>query len=139
MLSSVGYKTLGPANKSVIQMTKYKSKNDQVLVIQKDIRKGIDMIHEHLDNKIPIIVGTDHSLGHTGNYDKTTDHWILIVGRKTDNKGVYFLFFDPQTGYKSIGTSAENRLTIQSDFTLKGNYRKKMYTVTMVRPSLKKK
>ena len=143
MLSSCGYTAVSSTDKSVVQMTKYKSNEEQIIVIQKDIQKGLAVIHEHLDNGIPIIVGVDHSLGDTGNVDETTDHWILIVGRKTDADGIHFLFFDPQTGNKSIGTSDKNRLTVQEDYTLKGSYRvgskyEKKYCVTMVRPTKNK-
>lgn len=137
MVGSVGYKSVAVTDKSVIQMTKYKSVEEEILVVQKDVKKGIQLIHDFLDDEKPIIIGIEHKLGHTGNYDKTTDHWLVIVGRKTDDKGVHFLFFDPQTGHKDIGTSQKNKLTIQDDFTLKGKYRNKPYTVTMVRPVVK--
>ncbi|TAJ15400.1 hypothetical protein DMA11_01830 [Marinilabiliaceae bacterium JC017] len=74
MLNSCGYTTTPPHYSSVIQMTKYKSNDNQVLVIQNEIEKGVKLIHDHLDKSIPILVGTDWKLGHTGNFDKTTDH-----------------------------------------------------------------
>ena len=143
MVKSIGYKAVSVDDKSVIQMTKYKSQEEQILVIQKDIKKGIQLIHDFLEEGKPIIVGIEHSKGNTGNYDKTTDHWVVIVGRKTDDEGVHFLFFDPQTGNKNIGTSQKNKLTIQDNYTLEGTYRlgskyEKKYIVTMVRPIVKK-
>ena len=137
MLESCGYQPVNITDPSVFQMTKYKSATQQVLEIQPNIQKGIEIIDDHLERGVPITVGVDHSLDHTGNYDKTTDHWILIVGRKADEKGIYYRYFDPQTEFEKIGTSKENILTIQDNYTLKGVYRGKKYTVTVVRPSIK--
>ncbi len=136
MLASCNYASVAVTDASVVQMAKYKSAEEQVLVIQNDVEKGVQVIHDHLENEKPIMVGVDHSLGHPGNYDETTDHWIVVVGRKTDSEGTHFLFFDPQTSHKSIGTSEDNKLTVQDDYSLKGTYRGKTYTVTMVRPSI---
>ena len=137
MLNFVGYEPVDKTSKEVVQMTKYKSETQQVLEIQPNIQKGIEIIDKHLERGVPITVGVDHSLDHTGNYDKTTEHWILIVGRKADEKGIYYRYFDPQTEFEKIGISKENILTIQDNYTLKGVYRGKKYTVTVVRPSIK--
>jgi hypothetical protein len=143
MLNFVGYEPVDKTSKEVVQMTKYKSETQQVLEIQPNIQKGIEIIDKHLERGVPITVGVDHSLDHTGNYDKTTDHWILIVGRKADEKGIYYRYFDPQTEFEKIGTNLDNKLYLQEDSTLKGTYRKgskyeKKYTVTVVRPNIEK-
>ena len=141
MINSAGYKTVPPDNSRVIQMTK--ANKDGVLEVQKDVKKGLEMIDKHLEESKPIIVGTDWKAGDTGNHDKTTDHWIVIVGKGEDKNGVYYNYFDPQTSQNAVGTNSGNKLYIQKDGTLKGDYRtgtdyERTYTVTMVRPSDKK-
>ena len=138
MLNSCGYKSVFVKDPSVFQMTKCdecESKNKHILINQPNIQKGIQIIDDHLERGIPIVVGVDHSSGHTGNHDKTTDHWILIVGRQC-NKKIEYLFFDPQTSNKDRGTSKNNVLILQEDNSLKGIYKNKTYIVTMVRPSI---
>ena len=138
MLNSCGYKSVSVKDPSVFQMTKCdecESKNKHILINQPNIQKGIQIIDDHLERGIPIVVGVDHSSGHIGNHDKTTDHWILIVGRQC-NKKIEYLFFDPQTSNKDRGTSKNNVLILQEDNSLKGIYKNKTYIVTMVRPSI---
>lgn len=141
MLESSGYVTSDPSDSSVVQMTKYDK--DGVLTIQDGIVEGKRIIDSHLDSGKPIIVGVDWITGHTGNYDKTTDHWIIIVARIVENNSTCYRYFDPQTSQEGIGTSENNKVCLQSDGTIKGRYREgsdydREYTITMVRPSKNK-
>ncbi|MFZ5972425.1 MAG: hypothetical protein ACOYXA_12605, partial [Bacteroidota bacterium] len=138
MLESSDYITVEPFDSSVVQMTKYNSEG--VLTIQKNIEEGKSVIDSHLDSGKPIIVGVDWKPGHTGNYDETTDHWIIIVARIIAGNSTCYRYFDPQTSQKEVGTSEANKLCVQSDGTIKGRYREgsdydREYTITMVRPS----
>lgn len=140
MLESAGYQCVDPGDESVVQMMKYDSMG--VLTVQKDIAKGLPLIDSYLSKGMPIVVGVDWKPGHTGNYDATTDHWVVIVAKTEDNKNICYQYFDPQTSIEDIGTSSENKLCLQSDGTLIGRYRPesdydRTYTVTMVRPSKK--
>ncbi len=141
MLESAGYTPVSSADTTAIQMTKYDSEEN--LVVQSRIRQGVVLIDAHLDNSKPIIVGVDWKSGHTGNYDETTDHWIVIVGRKIENGIKCYLYFDPQTSNLDIGSSDNNKLCLQEDGRLTGRYREgtsydRTYTVTIVRPSIPK-
>ncbi len=141
MLNSAGYNTVAPNDSSAVQMTKY---NEQgILTLQEDYQNGIDLINNHLDSNKPIVVGVDWKSGHTGNYDKTTDHWVVVIGREVTLKETCYLYHDPQASQLAVGTDANNKLCIRLDGTLSGRYRKgttydRTYTVTMVRPSIKK-
>jgi hypothetical protein len=141
MLESSGYTTVEPSDTSVVQMTKYNE--DGVLTIQENIEKGKILIDNHLNSGRPIIVGVDWKPGHTGNYDQTTDHWIILVARIIQGNLTCYRYFDPQTGQEEVGTSEANKLCVQSDGTIKGRYREgsdydREYTITMVRPSKNK-
>lgn len=102
-------------------------------------------IDEQLENACPIVVGVDHTYGNAYNADKTADHFVVIVGRKYDEKGkLYYLFYE--VGTHSInernyqwGTSDSNKLYIHSNFVLSGQIQigsKKNYIVTQVRVNI---
>jgi len=74
------------------------------------LSKGLSYLKYALSKGIPVIVGVDNKSGHPGNLDKSTDHFIVIVGMGTDVKGKYFLFFDNASGSVSQGASNENKL-----------------------------
>ncbi|MEQ9219096.1 MAG: fibronectin type III domain-containing protein [Cyclobacteriaceae bacterium] len=138
MLETAGYETVEPNHADVIQMTQVNSEN--VLEVQDNISDGINLINEHLDEGIPIMVGADYHDGHPGNVDETTDHWLVIVGRNTENGETCFRYYDAQTGHESIGTNEENLLCEEEDRRLTDIYREgspyeRTYTITMVRPS----
>ncbi|WP_438710336.1 hypothetical protein ACSTS3_15075 [Aquimarina muelleri] len=143
MIGSAGFKTTSyGAHKDNLQMVKY-GQDGVTLVNQPQIKKAKKMIDEHLENGKPIIVGTDWKPSHTGNADKTTDHWVVIVGRKTTDGTDSYLFFDPQTSSDSHGTSKKNLLLFRENGRLTGGYttlgkEARTYTVTMVRPSFEK-
>ncbi|MFK8274608.1 hypothetical protein ACI76Y_02865 [Capnocytophaga cynodegmi] len=110
------------------------------LFIDRDITKqSVEYIDEQLEKGKPILVGVDHTYKYKGgfNNDLSTDHFIVIVGRKRDpDKGIYYLFYEVATSNKDKGTSDDNKLFIQEDFTLKGNpkYKKdRIYIVLQVR------
>lgn len=129
-------------DKRNISMIKYNKEGE--LEVQPYVKKGLELIDEQINDDKPIIVGVDWKAGHTGNADKTTDHWIIIVGRGKDDTGVYYNYFDPQTSQKPIGTDDKNKLYLQKDNSLKGDFRvgskyERTYVVTMVRPSYLKK
>ncbi len=143
MLESKGCKVCDVTDPKNKQMTKYNDPSVFVLANQDDIEEGLDLIHNTLDKGEPIIVGVDWKDGNTGNYDKTTDHWIIIVGRDYTidvawNYREFFYYYDPQTSQQVVGTSKKNKLFLQSNGRLVGDYRvgtqyERTYTVTMVR------
>ncbi|HNP08519.1 MAG TPA: fibronectin type III domain-containing protein, partial [Cyclobacteriaceae bacterium] len=140
MLKNAGYQAVAANHEDVVQMTIADENGD--LVIQDDILDGIQLINDHLNRNIPIMVGVDYHDGHPGNSDQTTDHWLVIVGRTTTNNQTCYRYYDAQTGIESIGTSTDNELCEQDDHSLKDTYREgsvyeRTYTVTMVRPSEK--
>ncbi len=78
------------------------------------------------------------------NADKTTEHFVTIVGMGEDKKGKYFLFYDNASGYVSAGASLNNKLYCNcEEYKLEGvgdvgntylqGTSKKRYVVTQVR------
>ena len=113
-------------------------------VTKKSKLAGIDAIHRSLESGNAIMVGVDY--GKTkhddNNQDKTTDHFIVIVGRGSDDNGEFFTFYENAVNNKDKGTKiSTNRLYIQSDGTLKGKTswsNKLTYIVTQVGPNKEK-
>ncbi|MTI31745.1 hypothetical protein [Xanthovirga aplysinae] len=124
-------------NKALFQIA---TEKDNKLVVNPNIaQNAIKYINEQLELNKPILVGVDHTYKYKGgfNNDFTTDHFIVIVGRGYDkDKGDYYLFYEVGTKHKTNGTSDNNKLFVQEDFSLKGAtvYKKShIYTVTQIR------
>ncbi|MDQ8003305.1 MAG: hypothetical protein REI64_00820 [Pedobacter sp.] len=109
-------------------------------------REGISYIMNALSNSIPVLVGVDVRAG-SSNADNTTDHFIVIVGMGTDNKGKYFQFYDSSTNYAWLGASKENKLYFDSTTGKISGKTKSQYAnltghhdfvVTQIRKSIKK-
>jgi hypothetical protein len=72
----------------------------------------------------PVMVGVDYKSGHPGNYDKITDHWVVITARRQDTNGVYYTYMevgqrDNKVSGFDLGTSTDrNRFY----FDETGNY-----------------
>jgi hypothetical protein len=109
------------------------------LNITNQAQKGIDVIDKELLAGHPIIVGVDKKLGNSPNSDKTTDHFVVIIGKGFDLQTgkTYYQFYDVGTKHNEKGTSDNNRLYLQQDFSLVGvsQYNQKTYTVSQVRPN----
>ncbi len=100
--------------------------------------KGLNYINEQLDKKRPVIVGVGRQLaGYEGSRSgaekdaKGTDHFLVIVGRKTDANGVaHYRFYDPGAyeSMKASGSAAKNILSVDSQGLLRG----KSYGAEMV-------
>ena len=112
---------------------------------QKDMFvQGVKYLKESMINNIPVMVGVDDDPQKSSNPDKTTDHFVIIVGMGSDEKGNYFLFHDNAISDIEIGTSVENKLYCDCDnFVIKGCADKrntyaakhKYYLVTQIRKS----
>lgn len=110
--------------------------------------EGIKYLKDAIKSNIPVLVGVDDGLG-AANPDEVTDHFVIIVGMGTDEKGNYFLFHDNATGNEEVGASAENKLYCDCEnLWLKGNADSRntyaqnagydYYLVTQIRKSKKK-
>jgi len=74
-------------------------------------KNGVGYLISALQRGIPVIVGVDDEPGSPNQgTDKTTDHFIVIVGTGIDANGIYFTFYDNASGIRSQGTDANNKL-----------------------------
>ena len=125
------------SNKALFQVaTELKNK---LVVDSKIARLSVEYIDKQLALKKPVLVGVDHTYKYKGgfNNDASTDHFVVIVGRDISEDGkLFYIFYEVGTSFKSKGTSDNNKLFIQDDFSLKGstNYTNKhVYTVIQIR------
>ncbi len=76
---------------------------------KKEFDEGVAYLKETLKKGIPIMAGVDDDY-HKYNADKTTEHFITIVGMGEDENGKFFLFYDNASSNKIVGTSINNKL-----------------------------
>ena len=87
--------------------------------------EAIKALDASLENGVPVIVGLDWKKpSKLYNFDKVTDHWVIIVGRDSDDEGVYYTYFEvaqeamDKQGNK-LGTSEErNRFYLTDEKTI---------------------
>ncbi len=145
-LGKVGYTCSGylPGSQT---FSIYTAQNGVNLV---ETRKAISYMINSLSAKVPVLIGIDNRPGApSANKDKSTDHFVVVIGMGTDDKGKkYFQFLDSATDNRSTGASYANRLyynptsgkitgktAILGYRNIPGMYD---YIVTQVRKSIKK-
>lgn len=107
---------------------------------------GVKYLKQALSTSIPVMVGVEHSSG-TSSADKVTDHYVVIVGMGSDEKGKFFWFYDNATGIVNDGTSPDNKIycncqdssligTGKNSYVLSGYGQ---YIVTQIRESVANK
>ena len=113
--------------------------NNNSLEINIDNAKlAIKYLDKQLELGKPIIVGVDHTYKYKGgfNNDKSTDHFVVIIGRGSDKKGAFYRFYEVGTSYESKGTHDDNKLYVKMNNVLKGKpvyTSKHIYTVIQIR------
>lgn len=116
--------------------------SDNKLIVNKAIAKqSISYLNQQLEKGNPVLVGVDHTYKYKGgfNNDATTDHFVVIVGRGSKEKKVFYRFYEVGTSFKAKGISNLNVLFVQDDYSLKGSTAytsKHIYTVTQIRKNL---
>ena len=97
------------------------TKQTEYMKATNEIDKGIAYLDSELEKGYPVVVGVDHTYdarikkekqryNDASNY--TTDHFVVIVGRGYDEKGLYYRFYDvgAKKAEKSLGTNDNNKL-----------------------------
>ncbi len=111
---------------------------------QSIVKDGVSYLISALQRGIPVVVGIDDQTGSSNpQTDKTTDHFVVIVGSGSDTKGKYFLFYDNASADPKQGASLNNKLYYDSSSGMiqgssQTSYAQGLtYTVTMIRKSKK--
>ena len=109
-------------------------------------RQSVDYINSQLEEGWPVLVGVDHTFDYklkiNGVYrninEGTTDHFIVIVGRKNIDSNLYYIYYEVGTHNKEKGESDDNKLLLGDDYSLRREMKNKKYIVTQVRRNKKK-
>ena len=68
----------------------------------------------------PVMVGVTHTFG-AGYNERTTDHFLVIVGSGSYDGTKYYRYFDPGRAQSKDGTSSLNRMYLQPNGQYSGN------------------
>uniref|UniRef100_UPI000CF0DEE0 TIGR02594 family protein n=1 Tax=Helicobacter rappini TaxID=95150 RepID=UPI000CF0DEE0 len=140
-------------NKKLLQST---NQSEYLVVDVQTAKDGIAYLDSELESGYPVLVGVDYEfdrkiklkngkIDYPNKTDYTTDHYIVIVGRRYDEKNLYYLFYDVGTNsinekqYKA-GSNDNNRLFLQNDYSLRGQSQipsKHFYVVTQIRRNIR--
>ena len=106
-LTKVGY---SPSGKSyqIAEIVKEKGVG-KINYLKDPFKQAVNYLKKALKNNTPVMCGVEHNPG-SSSTDKISDHFIVIVGMGTDEKGNYFLFYDNAVTNTKIGTSLDNKL-----------------------------
>ena len=132
------------------------TRQSEYIKITHEAKDGIAYLDSELESGYPVLVGVDYEfdrkiklkngkIDYPNKTDYTTDHYIVIVGRRYDEKNLYYLFYDVGTNsinekqYKA-GSNDNNRLFLQNDYSLRGQSQipsKHFYVVTQIRRNIR--
>lgn len=110
--------------------------------VKNNYKKAIECIDRHLENKRPIIVGVNHTIG-KGINEGTTDHFVVIYGKGIDeitNKPFYTYYEVGKSDINASYDNEKNRFIYDEDnslfYDLESNRGdKKRFDVVQVRPN----
>jgi len=104
------------------------------------IDNSLDYLYSALKRNIPVLVGISYKTGSSNpDTDSTTDHFVVIVGMGTDEKGNYFSFYDNGSAELEKATHSENKLYFEGDKFIGKSYADNLkmftYRLTQIRKS----
>ena len=113
-----------------------KGKRTELDFFEDKIKEGMEYLDLSLEKGLPVMVGVNHTFNNNTDNEtdiKTTDHFVVIVGRTCENGQIYYPFWEVGTskgkeGYK-FKLESNNHLTCDKP------YRKvpEPYIVTQIR------
>jgi len=94
----------------------YYRPNSQTDKSKLNVQKGIDIINENLEQGRAVMAGVSYKDVSTGdNPNRSTNHFVTIVGSGKDDSGTYFSYID-NYGDRDVGANLnENRMYYNND------------------------
>lgn len=113
--------------------------------IPENLQYALEYIDSELEKGYPVLIGVDKlfdkRIKHNKRYNEpayTTDHFVVIVGRKYDSNRVpKYIFYDVDADKEKDGASDENTLRVECNFLKGTNYKGLSYFVTEVRRNVR--
>jgi RHS repeat-associated protein len=139
-LAKVGYQASGENNSIQVAI----QDSAQMTPTETSI-EGINNLYSQVKQGKPVMVGVDRNLEQSNdNSDRSTEHFIVVIGMGNDADGNYFLFYDNAASVVLNGTSDSNKLYVKNDGLVQGTSNAYIdkdrivnYTLTQVRKSWK--
>ena len=130
-----------------IKITDTSNQDEYMQIDIQAFQDGLAYLDSELEKGYPIVAGVDHSYAYKGkgyNNDFATDHFVVIVGRGYDEKGLFYRYYEVGTRHENKGISNDNKLYIKNNQSLEGTsclkYEytniNKHYFVTQIRKNL---
>ncbi len=126
---------------SYYQLVDENSDKTELVFHSDETKNGIKYLDDSLDAGYAIVVGVNHTIKYRKHgiiNEDTTDHYVVIVGRKCEDNQLYYQFWDVGSRH---GDNEEYRfkLTSENHLISEKNYRSdgKTYTVTQIRRNFK--
>ncbi len=113
--------------------------------IPENLQYALEYIDSELEKGYPVLIGVDKRFDKRISQNKrynepayTTDHFVVIVGRKYDSNRVpEYIFYDVDADKEKDGASDENTLREECNFLKGTNYKGLRYVVTEVRRNVR--
>jgi len=101
-------------------------------VNKNNVKLAVDYLNSALEAGVPVMVGVDYRAGAPeGNYDKTTDHFLVITGCGSDSKGTYYTYYDNAVSDPNKGTDeTKNRFYYNENEGILSDDKYRGYDVT---------
>ena len=102
-----------------------KGKRTELDFFEDKIKEGMEYLDLSLEKGLPVMVGVNHTFNNNTNNEtdiKTTDHFVVIVGRTCENGQIYYPFWEVGTskgkeGYK-FKLESNNHLTCDKPYRI---------------------
>jgi muramidase (phage lysozyme) len=123
--------------------------NNSIVILDEGAKKATEYLDQELEKGNPILVGVRHTYfkkdktkkGHQYshdeyNYDKSTDHFVTVVGRGCEDGKCFYRFYEVGTSNSNSGQHDDNKLFVNNDWSITGSPKNKperVYTLTHVR------
>jgi RHS repeat-associated protein len=91
--------------------------------VQPDAEYGVETIVENLESGIPTVVGIDYNPSRSSNTDKTTDHYITLVGidpGRQSGKLCFTAYENAEGGQMKGANTYSNYFCVQPDGSIRG-------------------
>lgn len=104
MAKAAGARVLGPADR--IQVATGENRDGSIDINAQRAHAGRAYIDQQLEAGRPVVVGVSHKDA-AYNVDRITDHFVVITGRGTDQRGrTFYTFHDPASMSASRGSDS---------------------------------
>jgi peptidoglycan hydrolase-like protein with peptidoglycan-binding domain/GH24 family phage-related lysozyme (muramidase) len=110
IVGNAGY-NVGSSEDSIYFLTEKKEGNTKTLEVANTFEGAKNRLDTYLEQGIPVVVGMDYKMN--GKNASATDHFVIVIGRGEDDKGVFYAYMDVGRTFAKDGTDyKKNRIYV---------------------------